>query len=48
MREISTDDITSVIEKLCIDSNTMLGDDVLDAIRQAHKQETSEVGKEVL
>ena len=48
MREISTDDITSVIEKLCIDSNTILGDDVLDAIRQAHKQETSEVGQEVL
>jgi len=48
MREISTDKITNVIEKLCIDSNTVLGDDVLDAIRQAHKQEESEVGKEIL
>jgi fumarate hydratase subunit alpha len=48
MREISTDDITRVIEKLCIDANTILGDDVLEAIRQAHKQETSEVGKEIL
>ncbi len=48
MREISTDYITSVIEKLCIESNTIMGDDVLDAIRQAHKQETSEVGKDIL
>ena len=48
MREISTDYITSVIEKLCIDSNTIMGDDVLDAIRQAHTQETSEVGKDIL
>jgi fumarate hydratase subunit alpha len=48
MREISTENITNAIEKLCIESNTILGDDVLNAIRQAHKQENSEVGKEIL
>jgi fumarate hydratase subunit alpha len=48
MREISTKNITNAIEKLCVESNTILGDDVLNAIRQAHKQENSEVGKEIL
>ena len=48
MREIFTVNITNVIEKICIESNTILGDDVLNAIRQAHKQENSEVGKEIL
>jgi fumarate hydratase subunit alpha len=48
MREISTENITNAIEKLCVESNTILGDDVLNAIRQAHKQENSEVGKEIL
>ena len=48
MREISTVDITRVIERLCIDANTILGDDVLAAIREAHRQESSEVGKDIL
>ena len=48
MREISTVDITCVIERLCIDANTILGDDVLAAIRDAHRQEASEVGKDIL
>ncbi|MGC9333767.1 MAG: fumarate hydratase [Anaerolineae bacterium] len=48
VREIHTDQITSAIRQLCIDSNYYLGQDVLDALHKAREVEVSPVGREVL
>ena len=48
MREIHTDQITSTVAQLCIESNYYLGQDVLDALRTAREAEVSPVGREVL
>ncbi|MCP4623327.1 MAG: fumarate hydratase [bacterium] len=47
MRQISTDEITNTVKRLCIESNTILGDDMLRAIRKAHQIEESAVGKDI-
>jgi fumarate hydratase subunit alpha len=48
VREIRTDDITSAVASLCIESCYHLGNDILDAIRQARNSEESPLGREVL
>lgn len=48
MREISTDEITRTVGRLCIESNTVLGDDLVNAIRRACETEVSAVGKNIL
>jgi fumarate hydratase subunit alpha len=48
MREISCEQITETIARLCIEANYYLGDDVLKALRQARDAEVSSVGREVL
>ena len=47
VRQIPTVEITSTVKRLCIESNTILGDDILQAIRQAHDIEASAVGKDI-
>ncbi len=47
LRQISTDEITNTVKRLCIESNTILGDDMLRAIRKAHQIEESAVGKDI-
>lgn len=47
IRQISTEEITNTVRSLCIESNTILGDDMLQAIRQAHAAEESAVGKDI-
>jgi len=47
VREISTEEITKTVRKLCIEANTILGDDVLSALRRGLEKEESPVGKEV-
>ena len=47
MREISSEEITNTVKRLCIESNTILGDDMLQAIRQAYDDEKSPVGKDI-
>ena len=47
VRKISTEKITIAVKKMCIESNTILGDDVLQAIRQAHDVEESAVAKDI-
>jgi len=47
LRHISTDQITNTVKRLCIESNTILGDDMLQAIRKAHQIEESAVGKDI-
>jgi len=48
MREISCQEITDTVARLCIEANYYLGDDVLEALRQARENEVSPVGREVL
>jgi fumarate hydratase subunit alpha len=48
MKEISVDQITESVARLCIESNYYLGEDVLTALRHYREAETSPVGREVL
>jgi len=48
MREISCQEITDTVARLCIEANYHLGEDVLDALRNARQKEVSPVGQAVL
>jgi len=48
MREIHTNQITTAVRDLCIDANTHLGEDVLEAFAKAIDQEVSPTGKDIL
>jgi fumarate hydratase subunit alpha len=48
VREIHTDQITETVARLCVESNYYLGEDVLEALRQYRKEESSPVGRQVL
>jgi len=48
MREIEASAITQAVARLCQEANFVLGDDVLAALKQAHKTEQSPLGREVL
>jgi len=47
IRQIPTAEITNTVKRLCIESNTILGDDMLKAIRQAKDMEESPVAKDI-
>jgi len=48
MREITVGQVCEAVERLCIEANYWLGDDVCQAISRSVKAEESLVGKEVL
>lgn len=48
MREINVKEISSAVERLCIDANCYLPEDVRAKIEEARENETSKVGKEIL
>jgi fumarate hydratase subunit alpha len=48
MREIKASAITKAVAQLCQEANFVLGDDILAALKQAHKTEESPLGREVL
>lgn len=48
MREINTEQIIQEVARLCIEANYYLGEDVLDALRNAREKEISPVGRAVL
>ncbi len=48
MREINTSQITTAIRDLCIEANTHLGEDVLEAFNKAIELEVSPTGKDIL
>jgi len=48
MRQINTEQITDTIEKLCIDANYNLGDDLISSLRSALEKEESPLGREVI
>jgi len=47
IRQIATSEITNTVKRLCIESNTILSDDMLKAIRQAKNMEESPVAKDI-
>lgn len=48
MKIIATKSITSIVEKLCIDANCIIGEDILKSFRTCSECETSPLGKEIL
>lgn len=48
MRTIAHDDIVSTVKRLCIQANSLLGEDVLAAIGSAAESESSPLGRQVL
>jgi fumarate hydratase subunit alpha len=48
VRDVSCDDISETVARLCIEANYYLGDDVIDALRRARSDEISPVGQDVL
>ena len=48
MRQINTEQITDTVEKLCIDANYNLSDDLIASLQNALNQEESPLGKEVI
>lgn len=48
MRDIQAQEITEVVSRLFIEANTVLGEDVVNAIRQAQEAEESPTAREVL
>ena len=48
MRQINTEEITDTVEKICIDANYNLGDDLVVSLQNALNEEESPLGKEVI
>lgn len=48
MREISAHKIKETVQQLCLESNTRLSEDVIEALNKALKNETSPSGREIL
>ncbi|MFO7951763.1 MAG: fumarate hydratase [Bacillota bacterium] len=48
MRELAASTISDQVAEMCKEANLYLGDDVLKALQDAHEQEESPTGKEVL
>jgi len=48
MREILNHQITEAVKKLCLEANTSLSDDVLEALNKALANEKSGTGRKIL
>jgi fumarate hydratase subunit alpha len=48
MRQINTEKIRDAVEKICIDANYNLGDDLITSLRNALDKEESPLGREVI
>ena len=47
VREIRAEEITKTVRRLCIEANTVLGDDVIEAFKRGYDMEESSVGKDI-
>jgi fumarate hydratase subunit alpha len=47
VRNVPAEEITKTIKRLCMEANTVLGDDVIEALRKGYRTEESPVGKHV-
>ena len=47
VKKIRAEEIAKTVERLCIEANTVLGDDVIEAYEKGYEREKSSVGKEI-
>jgi fumarate hydratase subunit alpha len=47
LREVSAKQITETVKRLCIEANTILGEDVIAALEAGREKEVSPVGKDI-
>ena len=47
VREISAQEITKTVKRLCIEANTVLGEDMMEALRKGYETEESPIGKDI-
>ena len=48
MRIVETDKITTLVERLCIDANCIIGNDILESFSKCASCEKSALGREIL
>ncbi len=48
IREISAQEITRTVKRLCIEANTILGRDVVEGLEKGYREETSPAGRSVI
>lgn len=48
MKELDLKKVTDEVERMCIEANYFLGEEVLNKIKEAYEKEESEVGKNIL
>ncbi len=48
IRQVTTDNITDLVEKLCIEANCYLTDDLFDCLKKRHSTEKTLLGKDIL
>ena len=48
MRQINTETIVNTVEKICVDANYTLGDDLITSLKSALDKEESPLGREVI
>jgi fumarate hydratase subunit alpha len=48
LRQLSAEKITRTVKRLCVQANILLGDDVIQALKQGYQRETSPSGRHVL
>ena len=46
-RKIPAEEITQTVRRLCIEANTVLGEDVIRALRKGYEREKSPIGKDI-
>jgi len=47
VREIQAEEITKTIKRLCVEANTVLGGDVIEAYKKGYENEKSPVGRDI-
>ena len=47
VKEIAAEEITKTVKRLCIEANTILGDDVIEALTKGYEIEESPMGKDI-
>lgn len=48
MKEVCKDQLMETVERLCIEANYFIDQEVLDALKEGYKREESEIGRDVL
>ena len=47
IKEIPVQEISQIVKRLCIEANTVLGEDMMEALRKGYETEKSPIGKNI-